>query len=216
MDAKTIAAELRTAIRKATKTPDDVLHGLKVSVRTRYASMMVEIVVTILGLPDAELIVPEADREPGQGWPTDRAHRITERVYELGAVADEWADDRMHFFDVNFDGTSAPLPRVQPAPAAEPEPAAAPAPVVAPEQIAPACSKGHGPMALRDPATLSDEANYIGDWWECTHREPGITCRNSFVAVRPAFRDFLERQAAMPAPATPKLGTRRGHLASVS
>lgn len=121
MDAKTLAADIRKAVRAATKTAGDPLHGLRISVRKDEASLMSAVDITVLDLPDAELIVPEDDREPGHGWATDRAQAISNRLHEIAAPALDWADDRHSFCSITFDGLLAPAARPEPSDTLDPE-----------------------------------------------------------------------------------------------
>lgn len=113
MDAKAVAAATRTAIRTATRTAGDPLHGLTVSVRTRYASQMsaVDVVVTG-GVTDEDLHRPRDERAPGKVW-TERARAIADRLHELAAPIATWkaGNDRMRFGSISFDGGLAPDPR---------------------------------------------------------------------------------------------------------
>jgi hypothetical protein len=113
MNAKAVAAATRTAIRTATRTAGDPLHGLTVSVRTRYASQMsaVDVVVTG-GVTDEDLHLPRDERAPGKFW-TERARAITDRLHELAVPIATWraGNDRMRFGSISFDGGLAPDPR---------------------------------------------------------------------------------------------------------
>lgn len=113
MDAKAVAAAARTAIRKATRTAGDPLHGLTVSVRTRYASQMsaVDVIVTG-GVTDEDLHLPLDERAPGRFW-TERARAIADRLHELAAPIATWkaGNHRMRFGSISFDGGLAPGPR---------------------------------------------------------------------------------------------------------
>lgn len=113
MDATAVADAARTAICKAIKTGGDPLHGLIVSVRTRYASQMsaVDVVVTG-GVTDEDLHRPRDERAPGMFW-TERARAIADRLHELAAPIATWkaGNDRMRFGSISFDGGLAPAPR---------------------------------------------------------------------------------------------------------
>lgn len=113
MDTRAVAAAARTAIRTATRTAGDPLHGLTVSVRTRYASQMsaVDVVVTD-GVTDEDLHLPRDERTSGTFW-TERARAIADRLHELAAPIATWkaGNDRMRFGSISFDGGLAPDPR---------------------------------------------------------------------------------------------------------
>lgn len=111
-DAKTIAADIRKAVRAATRTDGDPLHGLTVSVRYRTASLMEAIEVTVKGLPDVALftLIEHSIYGPQRQW-TLRARDISDRLHELAAPGFEWETGRHTFCNIGFDGTCAPAPR---------------------------------------------------------------------------------------------------------
>jgi hypothetical protein len=109
--AKEIAADIRKAVRAATKDENDVLSGMKISVRTRYASMMSAIDIVIGAafgdLSEADPDAPEWNPEQRR-W-TAPAVAVIARLYELAAEGMAWADNTMHFCGVSTeDGVSAP------------------------------------------------------------------------------------------------------------
>jgi hypothetical protein len=111
--AKEIAADIRAAIRKATKTEGDVLFGLPISVRTQVASLMQAVEITLRMATDT-LQEPDPDapewNPTGQRW-TAQAGRILARIYELAAEGLAWADGRHHFCNLSTEsGTCCPLP----------------------------------------------------------------------------------------------------------
>lgn len=114
MDAKTLAADIRTTVRAATRTPGNPLHALTVSVRTEYASLMSAVTIRVRDLPHEELMLPEDQREPGQGWATERAQAISDRLHELASPALDWQDGRHSFCTITFGGILAPPPRLLP------------------------------------------------------------------------------------------------------
>jgi len=115
MDAKALSATIRKAVRAATKTTGDPLHGLTVSVRTGTASLMQSVDVRVTaGITEADVRTPDPDAPAWdtsrKAW-TDRARAISDRLHELAAPAIEWADGRHSFCDVTLLGYSAPSPR---------------------------------------------------------------------------------------------------------
>ncbi|MDN5749403.1 MAG: hypothetical protein L0I76_33910 [Pseudonocardia sp.] len=111
-DAKTIAADIRKAVRAATRTEGDALHGLTISVRYRTASRMEAIGITVKGLGDDILFTERGPDVYGsrRGW-SQRARAISDRLHELAAPGFEWETGRHSFCDIDFDGTCAPAPR---------------------------------------------------------------------------------------------------------
>ncbi|MEV1295180.1 hypothetical protein [Pseudonocardia sp. NPDC049635] len=113
MDAKALAADIRKAIRTATKTDGDPLYGLRISVRKETASLMTAVNISVEDLPDTVLIAELAGEEPagGYGWATRRAQEISNRLHELAAPALAEADGRHSFCSIYFGGLVAPSPR---------------------------------------------------------------------------------------------------------
>lgn len=115
MDAKTLAADIRTAVRAATRTPGDPLHALTICVRTEYASLMSAVTISVRDVAQEELMLPADQRHPGQGWATERAQAISDRLHELAGPALDWQDGRHAFCTITVGGILAPPPSLLPA-----------------------------------------------------------------------------------------------------
>ncbi|HEY6493303.1 MAG TPA: hypothetical protein VIZ43_08530 [Trebonia sp.] len=103
------AAKIRADIKAALKagTLGAVPEGLKVSVRTRYASLMSEISITLKGVPEKGWALTEPAEDAGCRY--GRSCRITPEAADLadrlmGIVRRHFTPDgRSHFADVSLD-----------------------------------------------------------------------------------------------------------------
>lgn len=212
MDAKALAKDIRAAIRAATRTPGDVLHGLNVSVRYRTASLMQAIDVTVKDMDVRWLYVPHPDA-PGGHQLTPYAQGIKDRLEELARPALTWANGRNTFTMIEFGQVTGDLPDAQ-------EDAADRAHLEArirdlTERLAdaltqladpaPRCANGHGPMTAT--AHLREEEGdeeYVGALHACTTPGCGAAV---LVPTRTALARWAQRTRAARAP---RLGPRHG------
>ena len=108
IDGKALAAQVRTAIRTATRTPGDALDGLAVSVRYSTASMCQTITIRVTGIDVTDLYV--TTEHPQRGW-TAAARALSDRLHALAADACDWDNGLTRFTEITLGGAAAPAPR---------------------------------------------------------------------------------------------------------